>query len=494
MGASDVPARARMSMANKIETFVTGRIAFPVTNYSFNRRNILQNYKQLCSSERMPRDQIRELQLSRLRALVKFAGERIPFYADRFRAIGLDAEDIKTLDDVVSIPPVSRQDVIDHHRQMVDSKRQREIENAERSGQGPGQPMFLARIRRNKLVRNTSSGSTGWPTVFFEDGSATALNWAHDLRLRKWFGVEPGEREARLARMSTDFDIRSRSIRFRRLLWGQLLLPGVNLQTKDCELCLAALNRFRPSVIWGFTSALAEVARYMLATGESFDGFRPKMAIGWAAPLYEHEERVIAEAFRCPVTNVYGSREVGHVAGRCPAGKYHLNEESLLVEVDDSHSGNGEESGEILVTTLSVSPMPFIRYRMGDIGFLSGKSCSCGRTLGVFGQLLGRTGEIFRTKDGRMISPNFWCRTFMNVDLAGAVQRFQVIYTKEKDLRVRIVKGIGYSDRTEDHLRTFLRLNLGERAQVTFNYVSAIDPETSGKYQMVVNEAQRTGS
>ena len=76
--------------------------------------------------------------------------------------------------------------------------------------------------------------------------------------------------------------------------------------------------------------------------------------------------------------------------------------------------------------------MPFIRYRMGDIGDVKPSRCQCGRTLQVIENLLGRTGEIFITKDGRMISPNFWCRTFMSGKVSGAIRRFQVVYTRTK--------------------------------------------------------------
>ena len=140
------------------------------------------------------------------------------------------------------------------------------------------------------------------------------------------------------------------------------------------------------------------------------------------------------------------------------------------------------------MTTLDISPMPFIRYRMGDIGKTAESRCGCGRKLQVLQDLLGRTGEVFRTRDGRMISPNFWCRTFMNTALSDAIKRFQVVYVRDDLIRIRIVKGEIYSEATERIMRDHLTKNFSQDMTFEFAYVQEIKPQVSGKYQMVVNE------
>jgi phenylacetate-CoA ligase len=180
---------------------------------------------------------------------------------------------------------------------------------------------------------------------------------------------------------------------------------------------------------------------------------------------------------------------VGHIAGLCPHGSFHINQEHLHVETDRSLAGNsGADQGELLVTTLDISPMPFIRYRMGDIGTLAPSRCACGRTLQVIEDLLGRTGEIFMTKNGRMISPNFWCRTFMDTRLAGSVKRFQVVYKRNDVISIRIVRNGNYSDKTENDLKEYLEKNFDRGNKIDFEYRENIEPLISGKYQMIANE------
>lgn len=478
-----------MSVIEKAETYLVGRLTFPLTNYLFNRREILSRYDSLRQSEWYGPERLRDLQLQKLKRLIAYAYDRVPFYTKRFRDIGLLPGDIKSLEDLKRIPPLCRQDVINHRHAMVDSSLAESVVFADQSGRGPGEPIPFAPLCRHKLVRNTSSGSTGAPTVFYEDGSRTALNWVHELRLKSWFGIMPGSREARMVRLSTDYMPRSRTIRLRNRLWNQLIVPGVNLTDADYAVCVEKLSAFRPRVLWGFTSALAGLAEYLRRSGIDPAPWGIQLAVGWAAPVYDHERKILEEVFSCSVSNIYSAREVGHVAGQCPRGSYHINQENIFAERDEQPvEGEGREAGEILVTTLDISPMPFIRYRMGDIGRVAESTCGCGRTLPVLQDFLGRTGEVFRARDGRMISPNFWCRTFMNVKLAGAIKRFQVVYVSDSFMRVRIVKDIKYTDATEQLLRDHLRKNFPHDMTFEFAYVPEILPQVSGKYQMVVNE------
>lgn len=481
-----------MTIASQLHRAAVWKCSFPATSYVYNRRHIARTYAMLRKSEHLPREALRKIQLVRLRKVIEHAYTAIPFYTKRFKEIGLEPGDITRIEDIKIIPPLNREEVIDYARQMIDVKFEKAVTEAERIMAPPGQPIPFGNFRRHRLVRNTSSGSTGAPTVFYEDGSVSALNWAHDFRLRSWFGIAPAEKEARMIRISPDYVPRAAVNVWRKLLWNQCILPGVNLGEENYAYCAHVLAQFRPAVIWGFTSALVGLAEYLQSKGQSYPEWTPRLLIGWAAPLHEHERKTLAEAFDCPSTNVYGSREVGHVAGKCPEGRFHLNDEYLLVEAEENADYvEDSASGELLVTSLLPGPMPFIRYRMGDIGAISSDSCPCGRTLRILSELLGRTGEIFITKNGRMISPNFWCRTFMDPKTNYAVRRFQVIYTHSKDLRIRIVRSANYTQDTETYLRRVLERNFNHDTRIDFEYPQDIAPLISGKYQMVVNESKQ---
>lgn len=461
------------------ERFVR-HVSFPLTQYLYNRKKIRSEYRRSSRSEYWDSDRMRSVQLRQLRAVVEHAYRYVPLYERLFAQAGICPKDIRDLGDLRRIPPLSRGDIIENRMELVDRRWRSSLKRADSSSRGPAEPIPFARFRRRPLVRNTSSGSTGAPTIFYEDGAVSAASWANELRVKRWFGIRPGTRDARLVRVSPEFVLSNKANFFRRALWNQMMLPGVNLKAEEYALIIDRLKEFRPQAIWAFTSAVAGLARYMSDNGIRFCNWKPDLVTTWAAPLYDHEREIIERILGCPISNIYGLREVGHIGSTCPEGKLHVFQETHLLETD--------ENGELLVTFLRSSPMPFIRYRTGDLGEISDGGCRCGRTLQLIRYLHGRTGEVYVTPDGRMFSPNFWCRTFMNADLAEAVKRFQIIYAKEKKLRIKLVAAGERRPDIERVLRATVSKNFGSNMTTIFEYVEDIPPQISGKYQMVIIE------
>jgi phenylacetate-CoA ligase len=467
-------------IVSSIQERLVGSLFFPFSQYLFNRRGIKGGYRRSGRWEFRPAAEIAAAQMRGLRTVVEHASRSVPFYKRLFEDNGIRPEKVVTLEDVRRIPPLSRDDLVRHRRDLLDRRFWSSAKKADASNRGPGEPLPFARLRRHPLVRNTSSGSTGAPVIFYEDGTVSAVSWANEWRVKRWFGLTPGLREARLVRASPDFVFRVRANLLRRRLWNQMLLPGINLSAPDYDLIVDRLERFRPKTIWAFTSAAAGLARHLRNTGNRSPAWKPSLVITWAAPLYDHEREVIRDAFECSISNIYGLREVGHIGATCPAGSLHVFQESHYLETD--------ENGEILVTFLRPSPMPFIRYRTGDLGELAVEKCPCGRTLQVIKELHGRTGEIYHSPDGRMFSPNFWCRVFMDAGLASRVKRFQIVYTRADTIRIKLVVEDQNRRGVEVILRETVSRNFGVERPVAFEYPEDIAPRLSGKYEMVIVE------
>lgn len=483
---------SRLSFVEQFDQFLVGRICFPAVNHVLNRKNILGRYRKLLASELYSTDALRELQFQKLLAVLRHVSIWNPFYAKRFKEIGLVPGDIRTLEDIRHIPIVARQDVIDHRLDMVDVRYRNSVSAADHADQKPGLPLYFARFRRHRLVRNASTGSTGTPTVFYEDGATTALNWAHELRLKQWFGLPPGVKEARMSAISTEYSAKSNLRSAREYLWNQMILPGFFLSDHEFELSLQKIRKFKPRVLWGPTPALTGLARYVERNNKDISPCHPELVISRAAPLYEHEKKLLTEVFGCPVTNIYGSREVGHVAMHCPHGSMHVNQENYLVEIEGT--GVGEKSagpGKILITQLNESAMPFLRYRIGDLAELGGSACTCGRSLGTLKKILGRIADVYETKSGRLIEPAFWCLAFMVGRQSQDVERFQVVYRPNGRILFRITPRASYSQQTEAELRSLMERHFQSGIQFDFEYVSDIKPQPSGKCPIVVNEIEQ---
>jgi phenylacetate-CoA ligase len=472
-------------MIEKVKSKIISNITFPLTNWLYNRRNINKNYKFLIRSEIFPQEVLKQIQFEKLLKILRYSKSYVPYYQKKFKELNIN--DINKLEDIKFIPPLTRQDVIDNHMDMVDYRYVKNLKSIKASSLGPAEPIMFARFKKNKLIRNTSSGSTGYPTTFFEDGSVTSINWSHEMRLKKWFGINPGAKEARLVRLSTEYTPGDKTINFRKTLWNQFLLPGVNLQDMDYDFIYKSLSEFKPRVLWGFTSAITGISEYIKKNNLKI--YHPDLIITWAAPLYSYEKEMVSDVFKCQVTNIYGTRELGHIAGLCKEGNLHINQENYIVESFKVNSQNNYDGyNELLATLLVESPMPFIRYHTGDIGNVNSINCRCGKNLEIIEDFLGRTGEVYITKNGKMISPNFWCRTFMEKNRANSIKRFQIIYKKNGKIQINIVKNSNYNTDIENDLTKYLINNFSNEIQFYFKYLENIKPQISGKYQMVIKE------
>ena len=231
--------------------------------------------------------------------------------------------------------------------------------------------------------------------------------------------------------------------------------------------------------------------QYILQEKKSLKNIKLDLIIAWAAQLYPHQRELMEATYNCPVADLYGASEVGHIAADCPEKELHINEENLLVEVvNDGVPCRAGEQGSVLVTTLNQYPMPFIRYDIGDIGVLGDEPCSCGRGLGTLKELIGRSGEVLSTPSGKVLVPNFWCRMMRKEEVASYVKQFKVIQKTKSDISIQIVRDHGYTDEHTSFLRALFDSNLGDDINIHFKFVENIPPDKSGKYMLVVSELQ----
>ncbi|MCP4612704.1 MAG: phenylacetate--CoA ligase family protein [Planctomycetes bacterium] len=479
-----------MSITDNLHRYLTGKVVFPISNYLLNRKHITRNFQSSLASQWYSAELLRDIQLKKLKQTIHYAFTSTPYYKKKFTEIGLHPNDIRELEDIKHIPPLSRGELVEYYQQMVDYRLAPSISIAEkRAKKSTGKPLPFAPFRKHKLIKNTSSGSSGKPVIYYEDGSTSAVSWGFELLLKRWYDVQPGAKEVRIMRLPSDYMPNNTTARLRRLLWRQQALPGIGLSDTEYEMCLAAILEFKPAVLWGFASALIGLAEYIQDNKKLVGSYRPKLIIGWAEPVYKQQEQFLSEIFQCPVTNIYSTHEVGHIAAKCSHGSFHINQENLLVETQlaaDNFQNLG--LGEVLVTILYETPMPFIRYRVGDVGEVGGTECACGRNLQVLSKLAGRTTDIFTTKKGRMISPNFWFHLLRRDHLAGFIKQFQIVYRKDGGVRLNIIKKNDVSMATEPQLQRLIEESLGLESSVEFTYVTEIQRAQSGKFKLIMWE------
>jgi hypothetical protein len=161
----------------------------------------------------------------------------------------------------------------------------------------------------------------------------------------------------------------SRLLRFnyRDLAWsihqGQYL--DLLEARKDLAGLCAFIEQYRPDAFYGTVSHLLLLAG--LLQGKPLAA-PIKFVVTRSEYLSDENRRYLERTFKCPVFNIYASREFGPLAQECPEQQgFHVNEDRFLVEITDE-SGRGIKDGapgKIVVTSFDNKLMPFIRYEIG---------------------------------------------------------------------------------------------------------------------------------
>ncbi len=145
------------SMMNNLHGYLTGQVVFPVSNYLLNRKHISRNFRSLVASQWYSAELLRDIQLKKLKQTIRYASTSVPYYKKKFIDIGLHPNDIRKLEDIEQIPPLSRDELIECCQQMVDYRLTPSISIAEKRGKKSiGKPLPFAPFRKHKLIKSTS--------------------------------------------------------------------------------------------------------------------------------------------------------------------------------------------------------------------------------------------------------------------------------------------------------------------------------------------------
>ncbi|MBN1812152.1 MAG: hypothetical protein JXA14_09980 [Anaerolineae bacterium] len=93
------------------------------------------------------------------------------------------------------------------------------------------------------------------------------------------------------------------------------------------------IRRTRPALIRGYASSLYVFARFLEQRGHDASDLGAKVVISTSEQLYEWQREQIARVFGCQVANEYGTVETGIIGHECSAGRIHLMDESVYVEI-----------------------------------------------------------------------------------------------------------------------------------------------------------------
>lgn len=130
--------------------------------------------------------------------------------------------------------------------------------------------------------------------------------------------------------------------------------------------------------------------------------------------------------------------------------------------------------------------MPFIRYKIEDIGIPSSKKCSCGRTQPLIEKIEGRIADFLITPEGKMVSGISLTDHFAG-HIPGVAQ-VQIIQEKIDNLTINIVKDISFNDTSNATIRKLVKDFFGEQMNFQCKFINEIPREPSGKTRFTIRK------
>jgi len=296
--------------------------------------------------ERASREELRALQLERMRWTLKHAYDKVPHYRQAFEAARVRPDDLRTLADLARFPFTTKRDLRDNY------------------------PFGLFAVPREKVVRiHGSSGTTGRPTVV--GYTARDIDTWADVMARSIRAA--GGRAGDIVHVAYGYGLFTGGLgaHYGAERLGCTVIPMSGGMT---ERQVQLIADFKPDIIMVTPS-------YMLAIAEEMErqGIDPRtcsLAIGiFGAEPWTPGMRVAIEAkLDLDAIDIYGLSEVmgPGVAQECIETKDGLTiwEDHFYPEIVDPESGavlpEGEE-GELVFTSLTKEALPVVRYRTRDL-------------------------------------------------------------------------------------------------------------------------------
>ena len=326
--------------------------------------------------ETMPRKELEKLQLERLKQVVKYVYEKVPFYRRTMKDSKVTPEDIKTLSDVTKLPFTSKADFRDNY------------------------PFGLTCVPMDQVVRiQSSSGTTGKPVVApytVKDIDTWAEVMARSLACA---GVTKGD----IVQNAYGYGLFTGGlgIHYGAERLGAAVLPASAGNSKRQIMLMQDLGSTVLTCTPSYSLILQETAREM---GLDIRDLKLRVGVFGAEPWSENMRHDIESKLGVQALNIYGLTEIigPGVAQECPhKNGMHIWEDHFLVEIIDPNTGEqlpyGKE-GELVITTLTKEAQPILRFRTKDITSLMPEKCACGRTMVRMSRITGRSDDMIRVR------------------------------------------------------------------------------------------------
>jgi phenylacetate-CoA ligase len=343
--------------------------------------------------ETMSQDELRSLQLKRLKRQVQYNYRYSIFYREKFKTCGMVPDDIETFEDFQKVPLMTK----DEHRRTQE-------ESLEKYGHPYG---IITCAPQEKIVRiNSTSGTTGTPTLYTLTRHDVAV--VNELHARKFWrsGLRPNH--VIIQALSLSMFTGGLPLSEGLMHLGASVVPvGIEAGTQRVlqfiELTSANAIIATPS----FGEYLIEKTPKYTGKDARDLGIRLYYCAGEPGGGNPETRKRLSEGFNAKVFDNTGGGHAFHGMS-CDeppeqySGMHFTSEDHCLLELVHPETKAPVDikdgaTGEMVFTFLDWEGGPFMRYALGDILEVYTRPCACGMP-GIRFKIMGRADDMLIVK------------------------------------------------------------------------------------------------
>jgi len=401
---------------------------------------------------RLPAEEVRKIQFTRLKKLLCDVYQIYPFYRERFDGCQFNPFKMADLSDFKKVPILEKED----YRAFIKSQ----LEQDEK--------------RYQNWYEDTTSGSTGIPLRILRNWDERAYMLAKWMRALFLNGYN--WRDVTFS-MPAPNHLQRDSVVQRFGLLKRYHVPF----TDPVENKVDKYLKVNPSVVYANKTHLVQIALYCEKNKIKLP--KPHLCISIAETMDERSRAVIGKCFGAEsLMEAYGALEFSIIAWQTKGEDYfNICHTTDYLEVLDEN-GHDTNHGSCIITDLFIGSFPMIRYKLGDILNTEIKD-----GLPVIKKIIGRQDDAIIFADGEHMP---WHIFAVILERQQEIKQFRVIQEDYDKIRIQVAKEPDADRLTvENAIITDLRQEVRDKdIEYIVDFVDHIPPDPNGKLRLLISK------
>lgn len=361
----------------------------------------------------------------------------------------------------------------------------RELPLLEKEEVRKNSPLLIRQdVHPSKIHKFLTSGTTGTPIVVYFTRQELRRSLAiREVRSANWAGVSFRMPRSTFSGRFVEPDPASRGPFYRfNIVERQIYFSAFHLSLAHAPQYANAFARHQIQWGTGYAVSYYLLAKYLLDLNIRVPGL--KAIITTSEKVTPEMREIMQLAYGCKVFEEYSTVENALFASECAQGKLHVSPDAGYVEIlrPDGSPCRPGEIGEVVTTCLNRDFQPFIRFRLGDLAAWDDQPCTCGITMPVLKEVVGRIEDVVTGPDGRQMVR--FHGIFVNQP---HVQEGQIIQISLDQIIAKVVPTEQFGREDELDIQNRIQQRLGRDVRVVVEKVDLIPRTSSGKFKAVIS-------